>query len=174
MPNSLTWFLSRALVYSTLPPVSVSVRSPNKLARSFSWQHGINQSASSEESASHRISGYMFRWIYLPEPPTCLDRHFQSTAGLSSCVTPLLKCLFSGTGILNPFPITYAFRPWLRDRLTLRGRTFPRKPWDFGGKDSHPTFRYSCPHNHFYTVHVRFPLRFNPYRTLLYHASIRR
>jgi hypothetical protein len=26
------------------------------------------------------------------------------------------------------FPIDYAFRPRLRDRLTLRGRTFLRKP----------------------------------------------
>jgi hypothetical protein len=114
----------------------------------------------------------MIRWIYLPDRPTSLDRHFQSTAGLTSCVTPSLKCQFRGTGILNPFPITYAFRPWLRGRLTLGGRTFPRKPWNFGGKDSHPTFRYSCPHNHFYTVHSRFPSCFNPYRTLLYHAYI--
>ena len=112
----------------------------------------------------------MFRWIYLPELPTGLDQHFRSLAGLTSCVTPSLKCQFRGTGILNLFPITYAFRPWLRGRLTLGGRTFPRKPWNFGGKDSHLTFRYSCPHNHFYTVHGRSPFRFDPYRTLLYHV----
>ena len=57
------------------------------------------------------------------------------------------------TGILNLSPITYAFRPRLRDRLTLGGRTFPRKSWDFGGRDFHPAYRYSCPHNHFHTVH---------------------
>ena len=109
-----------------------------------------------------------FRWICLPEHPTGLDHHFQSMAGLASCVTPSLTS--AGTGILNRFPITYAFRPRLRGRLTLGGRTFPRKPWDFGGKDSHLTFRYSCPHNHFYTVHRRLPFGFNPYRTLPYHA----
>ena len=102
------------------------------------------------------------QWICLPVLPTGLDRHNQSTAGLASCVTPSLKRQFRGTGILNLFPITYAFRPRLRGRLTLGGRTFPRKPWNFGGRDSHPTFRYSCPHNHFCTVHGRLPFRFNP------------
>ncbi len=37
----------------------------------------------------------------------------------------------------NLFSIGYAFRPDLRSRLTLGGRTFPRKPWIFDGKDSH-------------------------------------
>jgi hypothetical protein len=31
-------------------------------------------------------------------------------------------------GNINPFPIDYAFRPRLRDRLTLSGLTFLRKP----------------------------------------------
>ena len=43
--------------------------------------------------------------------------------------------------------IGYAFRPRLRCRLTPGGRTCPGKPWDSGGGDFHPTFRYSCPHN---------------------------
>ena len=76
-----------------------------------------------------------------------------------------------GTGILNLFPITYAYWPWLRGRLTLGGRTFPRKSWDFGDRDSHPVYRYSCLHDHFHTVHGQFPSRFNLYGTLLYHAS---
>jgi hypothetical protein len=120
----------------------------------------------------------MFRWIYLPEPPTSLDHHYQPVAGLASCVTPSLKHQLGSTGILNLLPITYAFRPRLRGRLTLGGRTFPRKPWNFGGKDSHLAFRYSCPHNHFHTVHCLrlgrnqepFRARFSPYGTLLYHA----
>ena len=90
-------------------------------------------------------------------------------ANLASCVPPLLGRQTGSTGILNLLPITYAFRPQLRGRLTLGGRTFPRKSWDYGGRDSHPAYRYSCPHNHFHTVDVRLPLRFNPYGTLLYH-----
>ena len=58
LPSSLTRFLSRALVYSTFPPVSVLVRLPVRLTRSFSWQHGINRSASPEGSTSHNLSEY--------------------------------------------------------------------------------------------------------------------
>ena len=36
--------------------------------------------------------------------------------------------------------ITYGFRPRLRPRLTLGGRTFPRKPKTFDGGDSHSAF----------------------------------
>ncbi len=50
-----------------------------------------------------------------------------------------------GGGILTPLPIPYAFRPRVRGRLTLGGRPFPRKPWAYGGRDSHPPYRYSCP-----------------------------
>jgi hypothetical protein len=91
-------------------------------------------------------------------------------ADLACCVTPSLKRQTGGTGILNLFPITYAFRPWLRGRLTLGGRTFPRKSQDYGGPNFHRTFRYSCPHNHFHPVHGRFPSRFTPNGTLFYHA----
>ena len=33
--------------------------------------------------------------------------------------------------------IAYSVRSQLRSRLTLGGRTFPRKPWTFDGGDSH-------------------------------------
>jgi hypothetical protein len=49
---------------------------------------------------------------------------------------------------INLFSITYAFRPRLRDRLTLGRRTLPRKPWAYGDGDSHPVYRYSCQHKH--------------------------
>ncbi len=38
---------------------------------------------------------------------------------------------------VNVVPIDYAFRPRLRDRLTLRGLTLRRNPWTFGGSVSH-------------------------------------
>ena len=134
----------------------------------FSRQYSISQSTVPEGPASHYLSR-LPRRIYHPGPSTGLDRHFQSTADLAFCVPPLLGRQEGSTGILNLLPITYAFRPRLRDRLTLGGRTFPRKSWDYGGRDSHPAYRYSCPHNHFHAVHVRFPLRFDPHGTLLYH-----
>ena len=36
--------------------------------------------------------------------------------------------------------IAYASRPRLRSRLTLGGLAFPRKPWVYGGRVSHPSF----------------------------------
>jgi len=38
---------------------------------------------------------------------------------------------------INLLPITYAFRPQLRIRLTLGGLTFPRKPWAYGEQVFH-------------------------------------
>ena len=72
---------------------------------------------------------------------------------------------------INLLSIDYAFRPRLRIRLTLGGRTFPRKPWAFGDQDSHLVFRYSCLHTHLCEVHGRFPFRFIilvPHTTLSY------
>jgi len=54
-----------------------------------------------------------------------------------------------GAGILNQLDIAYAFRPRLSSRLTLGGRTFPRKPWVYGGQEFNLSYRYSCLHPHF-------------------------
>ena len=62
---------------------------------------------------------------------------------------------------INLLPITYAFRPQLRDRLTLSGLTFPRKPWVFGEQVFHLFCRYSCQHTHFHSVHRSFRYGFN-------------
>src|SRR5437867_7894320 len=50
---------------------------------------------------------------------------------------------------IDVVPIDYAFRPRLRDRLTLRRLALRRNPWTFGGSVSHTPFRYSCQHSHF-------------------------
>ena len=47
------------------------------------------------------------------------------------------------------FPIGYGFLPGLRGRLTLRRLPLRRKPWVFGGRGSHPSFRYLCLHSLF-------------------------
>ena len=46
----------------------------------------------------------------------------------------------SGYGNINPLSIDYACRPRLRSRLTLGGLAWPRNPWSFGGRVSHPSF----------------------------------
>ena len=160
MPSSLTRFLSRALVYSTFPPVSVLVRIPVRLARSFSWRHGISQSASPEGSTSLRPSE-LTRRICLPDLPRVFDHHFRSMADLASRVTPLLKRRPSSTGILNLSSITYAFRPRLRVRLTLSRFTLLRNPWAFGVPESHRNYRYSCQHTHFHLLQPTSRLTFS-------------
>ena len=50
---------------------------------------------------------------------------------------------------IDCIPIDYAFRPRLRDRLTLRRLPLRRNPWTFGDSVSHTPFRYSCQHSHF-------------------------
>src|SRR4029078_1244548 len=52
-------------------------------------------------------------------------------------------------GNIHPIPIDYAFRPRLRDRLTLRRLTLRRNPWTFGDSVFHTVCRYSCQHSHF-------------------------
>ena len=63
---------------------------------------------------------------------------------------------------MNRLSITYAFRPRLRSRLTLGGLTFPRNPWAYGERVSHPFYRYSCQHTHFHTVQQSFRSTFIP------------
>ena len=168
LPSSLTRFISSALVFSTFLPVSVLIRSPAWLARSYfssAWHQSIRLLLRVNVRSPLKV---MLRRIFLPEPSKGFDHHFQSMADPASCVTPLLKRQAGGTGILNLFPITYAIWPRLRGRLTLGGRTFPRKSQDYGVPNSHRNFRYLCPHHHFHTVHARLPSRFNPYGTLSY------
>ena len=83
----------------------------------------------------------------------------------------------AGAGILNLLSIVYALRPRLRSRLTLGGRTFPRKPWVYGGQVFNLSYRYSCLHPHFLTLdafacyQARLLLRFNALRTLPYQSN---
>ena len=72
---------------------------------------------------------------------------------------------------INLSSIGCALRPCLRIRLTLGGRTCPRNPWIFGGRDSHPPYRYSCLHGHSSAVHRSFRPGFDPRTTLSYHSA---
>ena len=82
-----------------------------------------------------------------------------------------LNLTTAGAGILNLLSIVYALRPRLRSRLTLGGRTFPRKPWVYGGQEFNLAYRYSCLHSHFLTLHLGFPHGFDALRTLPYQSD---
>src|SRR6185436_17981390 len=98
------------------------------------------------------------------------DRHFQSTACLRSYVQSNLTT--AGAGILNLLSIVYAHRPRLRSRLTLGGRTFPRKPWVYGGQESNLACRYSCLHSHLLPLHRALRPGFNAATMLPYQGRV--
>ena len=76
-----------------------------------------------------------------------------------------------GAGILNLLSIVYALRPRLRSRLTLGGRTFPRKPWVYGDQELNLVYRYSCLHSHLSALHGWLPSRFDAQTTLPYQSG---
>ena len=165
LPSSLTWFLSRTLVYSTIPPVSVyGTGTLSSTFRSFSWQCGIDCSRSFRRSTSaFRVSAVQ-RADLPTRKPTSLD--FNPIRSQPNLLRPSITQIKQYRNI-NLLSIDYAFRPRLRSRLTPGGRTFPGKPWNFGDRDSHPVFRYLCLHGHFCTVHRGSPRNFYPLQNAL-------
>ncbi len=101
LPSSLTRVLSSASGFSPCLPVSVCGTITCNLDRGFSWQHGINHFMGIHPR--HHISALKKR-ICLSLQPTCLNRLFQKTDDLPSCVPPSLKRLLGGTGIFTCFP----------------------------------------------------------------------
>ena len=67
-----------------------------------------------------------------------LGRALPAARSAYPSASPLRSNDFRWYWNLNQLSIAYDFRPGLRPRLTLSGRAFLRKPWIFGGRDSHP------------------------------------
>ncbi len=130
---------------------------------SFSWQHRLNGFCPCGLGIASQIQGR----ICLSPIPTRLHRH--PTAGPPIFLRPCIT-LPSKYGNINPFSITYGFRPRLRYRLTPGRLTLPGNPWVFGEQVFHLFYRYSCQHNHFSSVHRSFRNGFRPMRTLPYHC----
>lgn len=176
MPSSLAGVLSRACGYSPRPPVSVSgTGTPSTCAEAFLGSLTAREFGTRLPSPS-RLSLPELR-DFPPSSASPLGRASSCALPSASCVPPAPTHL-GWHGILHPFPIGYAFRPRLRSRLTLGGRTFPRKPWASGGQDSHLSYRYSRRQSHYPALHepsqVRFPEQGTlPYRTLLACPTLR-
>ena len=131
LPSSLTRFLSRALV-CLYPPTCVGFGTAGRLIRKvFSRRRG----RMALDPANRLLDPTL--------PGRVGDNHWLQS--LSFPEPNLNPCQCRNVDLLS---IDYAFRPRLRCRLTPGGRTCPGKPWDSGDRDSHPVFRYSCPHNH--------------------------
>ena len=146
LPSSLTRFHSRALVYSTHPPVSVyGTGDRGNTMMLFLANCPVMRFGRSLGSQFNQVITFLFA----------------SHHGLTA----------AGAGILNLLSIAYALRPQLRSRLTLGGRTFPRKPWVYGGRELNPSYRYSCLHSHLSALHGWLPSRFDALTTLPYQST---
>ena len=152
LPSSLTWFLPSASVYSTRPPVSVcgTVHIAVKTLRRFSRRHGRRQLREPRRVRTPSRLGL------LPCGFACMAPRALGPPIPAEGLHGLPRHAITGlceSGNVNPESIGYAFRPRLRGRLTLGGRTWPRKPRTSGGKDSRLPFRYSCLHGRSHEVH---------------------
>jgi hypothetical protein len=125
LPSSLTRVLSSALGFSPSLPVSVYGTITFHLARGFSWQHGINhfmrQSLSSSRLGFKRKTDLPVLPAYTLKPPSNRRLTYPSASPHHSNDNWWYRNI-------NLFSIAYAFRPRLRDRLTLSRLALLRKP----------------------------------------------
>jgi hypothetical protein len=159
LPSSLTRFHSRALAH-LCPPTCVGLRygRPREHFKGFLGS-SFDGSALAEASTSPATSNAAGVFTKC-EKRIVLFTFNRSSSTLEvagtgtfnrrtiSTKTSLQSLTAAGAGILNLLSIVYALRPRLRSRLTLGGRTFPRKPWVYGGQEFHLSYRYSCLHSH--------------------------
>ena len=97
----------------------------------------------------------------MPQSSAYLLAPGQPTPGLPIFLRPSIAHFHKCVNI-NTLPISYAFQPRLRGRLTPGRLPLPGKPWVYGERVFHPFYRYSCQHNHFSTVHRALRLRLQP------------
>ena len=145
LPSSLGRFHSRALEYSSRIPVSVC-------GTGYLMIHCINFPGTPSIQSPSAVASRS------PAAFTTLDRDVHHPTELHVFVNMQLEhhC------------IDYSLRPRLSSRLTLGGRTFPRKPYPYGGMDFDHTFRYSCLDSHFQKLHALSQSRFYVVGTLSY------
>ncbi len=122
---------------------------PDDSLRGFSWKHGINHFAKPEGVARHHLSTLNGKADF-PTFPAYWLKPGRPTPGRST----LLRPPFAQTPPwwcrnINLLAIAYAFRPRLRNRLTLSRLPLPRKPKTYGEWVSHPFYRYLCLHKLF-------------------------
>lgn len=104
----------------------------------------------------------------IPLPFNELFRQFAAVSLLRHHIAAI-----NSTGILTRWPSAASLRMRLRSRLTLIRLALIRKPWSFGGRVSHPPYRYLCLHLLFHQVHHRSPCGFAPDGMLPYQCNQR-
>ena len=110
------------------------------------------------------VWGTVYTWELFPGTPSLLTQSNKREQYTGFVTTHRLRNI-------NLIPIDYAFRPRLRDRLTLRGLALRRNPWTSGESVSHTLYRYSCQHSHFHALHKPSQTCFTVHGTLPYHSA---
>src|SRR5690606_7596959 len=109
------------------PPTCVGLRYGRQCTSLEAFLGSVGSASSLLYFAPHHGSGS--RAADLPTAhPTRLDRDDQRPAAPTLLRHPIAQTVHHRHGNINPLSIAYAFRPRLRSRLTLSGRTFLRKP----------------------------------------------
>jgi hypothetical protein len=126
LPSSFATLHSSALGFSPHLPVSVCGTVTSALLRGFSRQRGIGEFTALRPP--HSPSALNER-ADLPTPSAYRPGPGHPTPGTPSLLRPpLVITSFWWFRNINRISIGYAFRPRLRDRLTLSGLTLLRNP----------------------------------------------
>ena len=139
LPSSLTVNLSSALVYSTRPRVSVSVRVPHGLLSGFSWESDYLRYPRARRLAVLSSSASSTD-LPMDDLPTLFNGLFRQSAAVSLLRPRVAPC--DSNGILTVSSIRFALRLPVRSRLTLNRLALFRNPWSSGEGVSRPLCRY--------------------------------
>ena len=124
LPSSLTIVLSLTLGFS--PHLPVSVCGTGTWVSLAAFLDSVKSAASSHTATpsqpSLKVRGFAYAQASL------LGHTRPTVCSAYPSVSPLRSNDFRWYRNINLLSIAYAFRPRLRPRLTLRGRTFLRKP----------------------------------------------
>ena len=120
--------------------MSVLVRTPSKV-RGYFLEASLYTFSSSFDSL-RQLPGLTLADLPTNQPHSETDTTNRPRALLTSSPHYII---LGGAGIFNLLPITYAFQPLLRVRLTQGRRALPWKPWIFGEEDSHLLYRLLMP-----------------------------
>jgi hypothetical protein len=143
------------------PPTCVGLRYDHQINSLEAFLGGIGSASLRDKSLLITSQGFN-RIPDLPRiPPYGLKPGCPAPGWPTFPRPPIAQTLTWWYRNINLFPITYAFRPQLRDRLTLSRLALLRKPWVFGEQVSHLLYRYLCQHNLFHIVHQSLRSGFN-------------
>lgn len=155
LPSSLAMIHSSTLGFSPQPPVSVYGTGFECLKLS-GFSRKLDYPRYRRPRRFAVLSGFSIRnGLPCPGYTYALQRTIPSVRG--GVTSPSPHRSIQKYGNINPLSIGFAIRLILRPRLTLIRLALIRKPWSFGGRVSHPPYRYLCLHLLFRKVHR--PLR---------------